>query len=155
MLINWPENVCNCGDGASWKSKRYYLTVGRFVLETASGTKPLLQISLSLTHSKLKERGKQPVDEWESISFSFSTVNSKKMIRKTDETLLFLRNTMKINLFHSDLKRLRMSCCLGISSMKKKKDCQICRRIYKLSANCSSVFDHFAGLTLEWFSSVI
>ena len=133
----------------SWKNTRYYLTVGRFVLETASGTKPLLQISLSLTHSKLKERGKQPVDEWE------STVNSKKMIRKTDETLLFLRNTMKINLFHSDLKRLRMSCCLGISSMKKKKDCQICRRIYKLLANCSSVFDHFAGLTLEWFSSVI
>ena len=56
MLVNWPENVCNCGDGASWKNTRYYLTVGRFVLETESGTKPLLQINLSLTHSKLKER---------------------------------------------------------------------------------------------------
>ena len=139
----------------SWKNTRYYLTVGRFVLETASGTKPLLQINLSLTHSKLKQEDKQPVDEWESISFSFSTVNSKTMIRKTDENLLFLGNTLKINLFHCDLKRLRMSCCLGISSMKKKKDCQICRRIYELSANCSSVFDHFVGLTLEWFSSVI
>ena len=139
----------------SWKNTRYYLTVGRFVLETASGTKPLLQINLSLTHSKLKKEDKQPVEEWESISFSFSTVKSKTMIRKTDENLLFLGNTLKINLFHCDLKRLRMSCCLGISSMKKKKDCQICRRIYELSANCSSVFDHFVGLTLEWFSSVI
>ena len=77
------------------------------------------------------------------------------MVGKTDETLLFLGNTLKINLFHSDLKGLRMLCCLGISSMKKKKDCQICRRIYELSANCSSVFDHFVGLTLERFSSVI
>ena len=67
-----------------------------------------------------KRINNQWMSEWVTAPLYFSTVNSKEMIRKTYETLLFLWNTLKTNLFHGDTKRLRMRCCLGNLSMKKK-----------------------------------